>query len=162
MKSKYILCFVVFVLLSACNETSNNDVKQNIKSIQYEFKEPTNFPFEVNDVSTSIDIGPVDYLHQFIFYYRNKESTQQIKYILSKILNEPKENDFSREDKTEYKLKNGISAYYEENERNQSIWWKNDDGTVGRFVYYINGNSRDLGEYKLEAEELVELANQVQ
>jgi hypothetical protein len=33
---------------------------------------------------------------------------------------------------------------------------------LARFVYFTNGNTTELGDYKLEIEELVELANEVQ
>ncbi|MRH43545.1 hypothetical protein GH741_12730 [Aquibacillus halophilus] len=164
MKNKmsyYILLFIAFLLLSACN-TPNDDMKNNIGPIMYDFKEPVVFPFDVNDISTEIDIQNPDYLHQFIFHYYNEETTQKIKYIVSKVLDEPKDNEVSKENKTEYKLANGKSAYYEENTTSQSIWWENENGFLARFVYYTNGNTSELGEFKLDVKELVELANQVQ
>ncbi|MGG3799607.1 hypothetical protein [Metabacillus fastidiosus] len=104
-------------------------------------------------------------MHQFVFHYRNKETTQQINYILSKVLKEPKDNEVLKDGKKEYKLNNGIAAFYEEDSKAQSLWWENEDGFLARYTYYINyidGNTRDLGEYKLEIRELIDLANQVQ
>ncbi|WP_138420917.1 hypothetical protein [Aquibacillus sediminis] len=157
----HVLLFITILLLSACN-SPNDEVENKIGPIMYEFQEPTKFPFEVNDVSTEIDIQNPDYLHQFIFYYYNEETTQQVKYILSKELEEPKDNEVSIYNKTEFTLTNGKSAYYEENTTSQSLWWESENGFLARFVYFTNGNRSELGEYKLEAEELVELANQVQ
>jgi hypothetical protein len=166
MKKKLInytlLCFVL-LLLSACSEDINNSNDEVINNvINYDFKEPINFPFKVTDVETTIDIGPIDYLHQFVFHYRNEETTQQINYILSKIITDPKENEISKGGKTEYKLKNGLSVYYDEDSTSQSIWWENQDGFLARFVYFVNGNQSDLGKYKLDVKELLELANQAQ
>jgi hypothetical protein len=159
----YSLLCLILLLLSACSEENNNSMDEVINNeIDYSFKEPINFPFTVTDIDTTIDIGPIDYLHQFVFHYRNDESTQQINYILSKIITEPKDNEVSIDEKTEYKLENGLSVYYEEDSTSQSLWWENDDGFLARFVYYINRHQSELGKYKLEVKELLELANQVQ
>jgi hypothetical protein len=133
---------------------------EELQPIMYEFKEPTKFPFEVNDVSTNIDLEVPEYLHQFIFHYRNSKTTQQINYILSKVLEEPEKTP--KDNVTEYKLKNGVLAYYEEDQTSQSLWWETENGFLARFVYFTNGNTTELGDYKLEIEELVELANEVQ
>jgi hypothetical protein len=150
-------------LCSACLYLSgciNNSKDVELQPIMYEFKEPTKFPFEVNDVSTNIDLEVPEYLHQFIFHYRNTKTTQQINYILSKVLEEPEK--VPNDNVTEYKLKNGVLAYYEEGQTSQSLWWETEKGFLARFVYFTNGNTTELGDYKLEIEELVELANEVQ
>ncbi|MED4456117.1 hypothetical protein [Metabacillus fastidiosus] len=161
MKRKITFCMLLsltFLLLSACKSEN----KPEFNRLMYDFKEPTSFPFEVNDVATTIDIAQVDYMHQFVFHYRNKETTQQINYILSKVLEEPKDNEVLKDGKKEYRLNNGVAVFYEEDSTSQSLWWKNEDGFLARYIYYIDGNTRDLGEYKLEIRELVDLANQVQ
>ena len=152
-----ILC-IVFSIVSACG------VNTDTKHIAYNFKEPSKFPFEVDEVTTEIDIKDVDNWYQFIFYYRNTETTQQLDYILSKV-NVPSDNKISEDEKSEYKeykLENGLPAYYEEDSTSQALWWEREDGFLARFVYFINVNDIALDEYKLEAEELVQLANQVQ
>lgn len=152
-----ILC-IVFSIVSACG------VNTDTKHIAYNFKEPSKFPFEVDEVTTEIDIKDVDNWYQFIFYYRNTETTQQLNYILSKV-NVPSDNKISEDEKSEYKeykLENGLPAYYEEDSTSQALWWEREDGFLARFVYFINVNDIALDEYKLEAEELVQLANQVQ
>lgn len=152
-----ILC-IVFSIVSACG------VNTDTKHIAYNFKEPSKFPFEVDEVTTEIDIKDVDNWYQFIFYYRNTETTQQLNYILSKV-NVPSDNKISEDEKSEYKeykLENGLPAYYEEDSTSQALWWEREDGFLTRFVYFINVNDIALDEYKLEAEELVQLANQVQ
>ncbi|NME07125.1 hypothetical protein [Psychrobacillus sp. BL-248-WT-3] len=151
-----ILLCSAFVFLNACNQ--NPELK--VDTIRYEFKEPTQFPFEVNDVSTNIDLEAPDFLHQFIFHYRNIETTQQINYILSKVLEKPEK--VSNDNMTEYKLENGVLAFYEEGETSQSLWWETEDGFLARYIYFINGNTTELGEYKLEIDELIKLANEVQ
>ena len=155
IKLLLLLCFA-FVFLNACNQ----DPEQKVAPIRYEFKEPTQFPFEINDVSTSIDLEAPDFLHQFIFYYRNTETTQQIKYILSKVLEKPE--NAPNDNMTEYKLENGVLAFYEEDETSQALWWETEDGFLARYIYFINGNTSELGEYKLEVDELIKLANEVQ
>ena len=152
-----LLCFV-FSIVSACSD--NTDTKQ----IALNFKEPSKFPFEVDEVATEIDIKDVDNWYQFIFYYRNTETTQQINYILSKV-NIPSDNKISKDEKSKYKeyqLANGLPAYYEEDSTSRILWWEREDGFLARFVYFINGNTIALGENKLEVEELIQLANQVQ
>jgi type VI protein secretion system component VasK len=148
-----LLLLLLLLLLSACN---NNDEIQNIETNMYEFKEPTKFPFEVNEVSTRIDLETTNSLYQLIFRYRNNETTQEIDYSLSKGIEQPKD------DTSEYKLKNGLIAYYEETPSSQSIWWVNENGFLSRFDYIINGNATVLGENKLSIDELVKLANEVQ
>ena len=83
---------------------------------------------------------------------------------MSKV-NVPSDNKISEDKKSEYKeykLKNGLSAYYEEDSTSQTLWWEREDGFLARFVYFINVNDMALDEYQIEAEELVQLANQVQ
>jgi hypothetical protein len=156
LKLFIFLCSACFYL-SGCINISKDE---ELQPIMYEFKEPTKFPFEVNDVSTNIDLEVPEYLHQFIFHYRNSKTTQQINYILSKVLEEPEKAP--KDNVTEYKLINGVLAYYEEDQTSQSLWWETENGFLARFVYFTNGNTTELGDYKLEIEELVELANEVQ
>jgi hypothetical protein len=163
MRKKLGCCILLLVimLMSACSGVNNDEINNDV-SILYNFKEPTTFPFEVNEVSSEIDIQNRDYLHQFIFHYYNEETTQQIRYIVSKVLDEPEDNKVSESLGTEYKLENGLPAYYEEDSTSQSLWWENEDGFLARYVYYVDGNQSELGGYKLEVYELLDLANQVQ
>lgn len=57
----------------------------------------------MDEVSTGIDIEGPQYLHQFIFIYRNKKTTQEIAYILSKVLKEPEKID-NKENMKVFKL----------------------------------------------------------
>ncbi|MGP4072038.1 hypothetical protein ACTWQB_05735 [Piscibacillus sp. B03] len=157
VKITFVLMSLCFLLLGACN---NQNTKGEVDSIHYNFKEPISFPFEVNEISSEIDIQRVDYLHQFIFTYYNSKSTQQINYILSKVLDETE--DVDTEGKIEVNLDNGKVAYYEESSTSQKLWWKREDGFIARFIYFIDKNTSPLGEFKLEKDEPIKLANQVQ
>ncbi|MFD1019535.1 hypothetical protein [Thalassobacillus hwangdonensis] len=154
--SVYVCLLAVFLMVSACS----NDSEKSAPPIMYNFKEPTSYPFEISEASTEIDIGKPDYLHQFIFTYYNEETTQRLKYIVSKVLGEQEE--LSKNDKIEYQLKNGVSAYYEETSTSQSLWWERHDGFLARYVYFTDNNRSELGNYKLEIEDFLDLANQVQ
>jgi len=158
----FTFLFFVTLIASACEVITTNS--EDVERIEYKFKftEPSKFPFEVNEVTTEIDIK--DYWDLFIFYYRNVETTQQIKYILSKVSIESN-NQISEGEKSkykEYKLENGLSAYYEEDSTSQVLWWEREDGFLARFVYFTNVNDIALDEYQIEAEGFVQLANQVQ
>jgi hypothetical protein len=162
MKNKsytYILIIVVVLLLSAC---STDKAEVNTSPKRYNFKEPNSFPFEITEVSTEIDMEVPDHLHQVIFNYSNEDTTQQIKYIVSKVIEEPGDNKVSESFGTKYTLENGLLAYYEEDSTSQSLWWENEDGFLARYVYFVNGNTSELGDYKLEVSNLLEIANQVQ
>lgn len=149
-----ILCF----LISGCS--GGNPAEERSKSMHYDFSEPYKFPFEVNEVRTEIAIDDADVLQQYIFHYKNKQTTQEIRYILSKVIDEPEK--ISEQGKEPFELENGKHVYYEEKETSQSIWWESKDGFLARFVYYINGNRDRLGENKLEVSDLINLVNQVQ
>jgi hypothetical protein len=162
MKNKshtYILIIVVVLLLSACGSDKS---QVNTSPIRYNFKEPNSFPFEITEISTEINMEVPDPVHQVIFYYSNEDTTQQIKYIVSKVIREPGDNNVSESFGTKYTLENGLSAYYDEDSTSQSLWWENEDGFLARFVYFVNGNTSELGDYKLEVSDLLEIANQVQ
>ncbi|EDL65307.1 hypothetical protein BSG1_10063 [Bacillus sp. SG-1] len=146
------------LLLSACGDKSEVD---NVPAI-YEFKEPNDFPFEITEVSTEIDLEVPNHLHQFIFYYSNEDTSQQLKYIVSKVLEEPEDNKATKDLGTEYTLENGLPAYYDERPGKQSLWWENADGFLARYVYFANDNTSEFGDNKLEVEDLLDLANQVQ
>jgi|GEM_PF-6731310 len=149
-----VLCF----LISGCS--GGNPAEERSKSMHYDFSEPYRFPFEVNEVRTEIAIDDADVLQQYVFHYKNKQTTQEIRYILSKVIDEPEK--ISEQGKEPFELENGKHVYYEENETSQSIWWESKDGFLARFVYYINGNRDRLGENKLEVSDLINLVNQVQ
>ena len=156
MRSISLICLISMLLLSGC---SSSDVDSRNKSMLYDFKEPFSFPFEVNEVYTEVEIDNPNYLHQFIFHYKNKQSTQEVRYILSKVIEKQEKIPKGLQ---EYKLDNGKAVYYEDSLTSQSLWWERDDNFLARFVYYINGNKENLGNYKLNVSELIKLANQVQ
>ncbi|MET3209548.1 UNVERIFIED_CONTAM: hypothetical protein ABIC26_002495 [Paenibacillus sp. PvR008] len=58
-------------------------------------------------------------------------------------------------------LENGRQAYYHE-ETSQSLWWESENGFLARFVYYIQDNSVNLDDKKLDKNELIKLADRVQ
>ncbi|MBD7971066.1 hypothetical protein [Paenibacillus gallinarum] len=149
---------VLFFLISGCS--SGNSTDQISKSMLYDFNEPFRFPFEVNEVRTEIAIDNPDVLQQYVFHYKNKQSTHEIRYILSKVIG--KSEEISKQGKEPFELENGKQAYYEEDETSQSIWWESENGFLARYVYYINGNFDELGSYKLDQSDLIDLANQVQ
>ncbi|RUT43984.1 hypothetical protein EJP82_18805 [Paenibacillus anaericanus] len=149
---------VMIFLLSGCS--SSNPTEERSKSMLYDFYEPYRFPFEVNEVRTEIAIDNPDVLQQYIFHYKNKQTTQELRYILSKVIDEPEK--ISSQGKQPFELENGKQAYYEEDETSQSIWWEGEKGFLARFVYYINGNLNQLNNYKLDESDLIDLANQVQ
>ncbi|MDQ0092077.1 hypothetical protein J2T12_005521 [Paenibacillus anaericanus] len=149
---------VMIFLISGCS--SSNPTEERSKSMLYDFNEPYRFPFEVNEVRTEIAIDNPDVLQQYIFHYKNKQTTQELRYILSKVIDEPEK--ISLQGKQPIELENGKQAYYEEDETSQSIWWESEKGFLARFVYYINGNLNQLNNYKLDESDLIDLANQVQ
>ncbi|WP_336789675.1 hypothetical protein [Paenibacillus sp. MMO-177] len=158
MRSIPFVFLVLMFLISGCSR--GNPTTERSKSILNDFTEPTTFPFEVNEVRTEIEIDNPDVLQQYVFHYKNKQTTQEIRYILSKVIDEPEK--ISKQGKELFELENGIQTYYEEGETSQSIWWESQDGFLARFVYYINGNQNPLGEYKLARSELIDLVKQVQ
>ncbi|OZB94088.1 hypothetical protein [Paenibacillus sp. XY044] len=146
-----ILCF----LISGCSGGTQID-----RSMRYDFTEPYKFPFEVNDVRTEIAIDNPDYLQQYVFHYKNKQTKQEINYILSKVIGNPEEA--SKQSNHPVKLKNGKQAYYKEDDTSQFIFWDSENGFLARFVYYIDGNTERLGSNKLAQSDLIDLINQVQ
>ncbi|MCJ8015287.1 hypothetical protein MUG84_26835, partial [Paenibacillus sp. KQZ6P-2] len=72
-----ILCF----LISGCSGGTHIESKP----ILYDFTEPYRFPFEVNDVRTEIEVYNPDLFQQYVFHYKNKQTKQEINYILSKV-----------------------------------------------------------------------------
>lgn len=158
MKSNSIVLLILIILISGCS--SSNLTEDRDLSMLYDFNEPFRFPFEVNEVRTEIAMDNPYVLQQYVFHYKNKQSMQEIRYILSKVIDEPEK--ISEQGKQLFALKNGKQAYYEEDETSQSIWWESDKGFLARFVYYINGSLDQLGNNKLEASDLIDLANQVQ
>lgn len=158
IRTIFILMLIVTVVCSGC---AGGGSQRNIKHpIRYNINEPFAFPFEVNEVWTEIAIDNPDVLHQFIFHYKNKTTTQEIRYILSKSITQ--QETVSKEGKKQVILSNGQKAYYDEEVDTQSIWWEQDDGFLARLVYYCNGGKTTLDLYKLEESDIVDLANQIQ
>ncbi|KRE70837.1 hypothetical protein [Paenibacillus sp. Soil750] len=158
MKNISFAILLVFLLMCGCS--GNSALTERSKSMIYDFKEPFRFPFEVNEVRTEIAIDNPDVLQQFVFHYKNNQTTQEIRYILSKVIDQPEK--VSEKGKQIVKLENGKQAFYEIDETSQSIWWEGKNGFLARFVYDINGNSEQLDDNKLEVSKLLDLANQVQ
>ncbi|KRF06545.1 hypothetical protein ASG89_19000 [Paenibacillus sp. Soil766] len=157
---KKISFAVLILLFLICGCSGNNDSREKSKQMNYDFKEPVTFPFEVNAIHTEIAIDNPDVLQQFIFHYKNIQTTQELKYILSKVIDQPEK--VSEVNKQTVHLENGKQAFYEVGESSQSIWWESENGFLARFVYYINGNKNQLGDLKIDVSELIKLANQVQ
>lgn len=156
MRRISLVFIMVIILVSGC---SSNQKEELNKSILFEFNEPFRFPFEINEVSTEVAMDNPDLLQQYVLHYKNKQTTQEIRYILSKVIDEPEK--ISEQIMKQVDLKNGKKAYYKEDETSQSIWWDGEDGFVSRFIYYINGNSEKLGSYKLDESDLIDLVDQV-
>ncbi|MGM0885115.1 MAG: hypothetical protein ACQEXQ_29240 [Bacillota bacterium] len=158
MRSISFVFLILIILLSGCS--GSNQTEERSKAMLYDFNEPFRFPFEVNEVRTEIAIDNPDILQQYVFHYKNKQTTQEIRYIMSKVIDEPEK--ISEQGKQPFEIENGKQAYYEEDGTSQSIWWESENGFLARFVYFINGNLEQLGNYKLDESDLIDLANQVQ
>lgn len=159
-KMRIRLIISLCLLLLFLNGCSNNNPQPIIEPIIYEFKEPTKFPFEINDVSTNISMPMPNHIHQFGFNYRNKETMQQISYVLSKTL-KGAHPEIPRSATVTNSLDNGVTTYYEETATFQRLYWKMEDGFEARITYYINKDTTELGDYKLKIEDLINLANEV-
>ncbi|NIK22437.1 hypothetical protein [Paenibacillus lupini] len=159
MRIRFVALLILCCLISGCSVEKQSE--DSTHSILYDFQEPTSFPFEVNDVRTEIAIDNVDTLHQFVFHYKNKQTTQEIKYVLSKVIDESETASYVKGMKP-LEVINGKQTYYEEDDSSQSIWWENEKGFVARYVYYINGSQEPLGMNTLTESELIELVKQVQ
>ncbi|MDR6551883.1 hypothetical protein [Paenibacillus qinlingensis] len=154
----FIVLLILCILITGCSSSKQVEVKS--KSILYDFREPFSFPFEVNEVRSEIAIDNPEYLQQFVFHYKNKQTLQEIKYILSKVIDKPEE--LPKQSKQLLELKSGKQAYYQEDMTSQSIWWEGQNGFLARFVYYIDGNREQLGSNKLAQSDFIGLVNQVQ
>lgn len=155
MRSFSFVFLILCILISGCSGGTQID-----RSMRYDFTEPYKFPFEVNDVRTEIAIDNPDYLQQYVFHYKNKQTKQEINYILSKVIGNPEEA--SKQSSHPVNLKNGKQAYYKEDDTSQLIFWDSENGFLARFVYYIDGNTERLGSNKLSQSDLIDLINQVQ
>ncbi|NJJ38148.1 hypothetical protein [Paenibacillus apii] len=82
MKSNSIVLLILIILISGCS--SSNLTEDRDLSMLYDFNEPFRFPFEVNEVRTEIAMDNPYVLQQYVFHYKNKQSMQEIRYILSK------------------------------------------------------------------------------
>lgn len=160
MRKLYFITLIALVLLvGGCSGGYWAD--KGTKTMIYDFKEPVTFPFAVDDIRTEVAVDQIDELQQFIFHYKNKQTTQEIRYILSKVIDEPEKLSGSRSPNLQ--LANGKEAYYQVDGTTQSIWWEGEDGFLARLVYYIDGNMQELNDHNmLEDSELIQLADQVQ
>lgn len=115
------ICFSILVsifLMSGCS----NPTGERIINMNYSFNEPHLFPFEINEVRTEIAVDNPYVLQQYVFHYKNKQTLQEIRYILSKVMSAPEK--ISTQGKQRLELDNGKEAYYDEDETTQSIWWE--------------------------------------
>lgn len=87
MRSISFVFLILIILISGCS--GSNPTEERSISMLYDFNEPFRFPFEVNEVRTEIAIDNPDYLQQYIFHYKNKQTTQEIRFILSKVFDKP-------------------------------------------------------------------------
>ncbi|WP_214483103.1 hypothetical protein [Bacillus sp. SM2101] len=158
----FLLLLSFIILYQFTNYNKDTKKTEQIYQILYDFKEPVQFPFNIDEKTTEIDIKKIDYLHQFSFEYYNSETTQQINYILTRILNKSNNNNYPPRESKEFMLENGTMAYYEERETSQLLRWITHDDFEAKLVYFTNKNSTALGDYKLDVKELLKIANQVQ
>ncbi|WP_442602852.1 hypothetical protein [Paenibacillus sp. KN14-4R] len=105
-------------------------------------------------------IDDPDVLLQYVFHYKNKQTGQEIRYILSKSISRPEK--LLVHDKVPMKIDEYKQGYYRESDTSQSVWWEGEKGFLSRFVYYINDNREKLDNKKLTQSELLDLAKQVQ
>ena len=151
-----LILAIIFLLFKQFN---SNDYQENQFSLS--IKEPHEFPFVVNEVSTDIDILTNRGFHEYTFRYKNKETVQELKYIVSKPTKEPQDFElpgFLTGDYKKYTIENGRVVYYQEDSETQFLWWSGSDGTLVRLVY----SAEQVNNTRLDVEELLNLANQVQ
>ncbi|TYP74818.1 hypothetical protein [Paenibacillus methanolicus] len=157
-----ILVIVAFIVIMSVMRNRDNEISEVVdRSMRYTFQEPYRFPFEVDEASSEVAIDNPDSLHQFIFRYGNKETGQQLSYIVSKLVDNPP-TPADGPNRERHQLKNGRAAYYEEDESSQGIWWQTEKGFTARIIYGIDGYQTPLGDRKLTLEELIDLAQQAQ
>ncbi|WP_147287391.1 hypothetical protein [Exiguobacterium aurantiacum] len=97
-----------------------------------------------------------------MFHYVNEETTQELSYIVDKVIDEPNDvADLSLYGE-QYILADETSAFFDETEStSQALWWQNKDGFTARIIYYIDGNTVELDdESRLSVQQLINLANQ--
>ncbi|ULO05539.1 hypothetical protein H1230_20980 [Paenibacillus sp. 19GGS1-52] len=112
MRKHYSVFLIFLILMSGCS--GSHQTEKGITTMLYNFKEPSKFPFEVNEVHTEVSVDNIDVLQQFVFHYKNKQTTHEIRYILSKVMDKPEE--LSEVGIPTLELVNGKPAYYEEDE----------------------------------------------
>ena len=151
-----LILIIIFLLFRQFN---SNDYLENQFSLS--IKEPHEFPFVVDEVSTDINILKKQGFHEYVFRYKNKETAEELKYIVSKPTKEPQDFElpgFLTSDYEKYTIENGGVVYYQENSETQRLWWNGSDETLVRFVYFTaQGNNT-----RLDVEELLNMATQVQ
>ncbi|TCI77935.1 hypothetical protein EVJ20_08235 [Exiguobacterium sp. SH0S1] len=150
------------IVILALVELATDWPDQPNPPIEHEFEEPTAFPFDITRRYSEIDIAKPHHMHQFVFHYVNEETTQELHYIVHKIVDEPNEMEDISLYGDQYELADGTTAYFDETEStSQGLWWQNRDGFTARIIYYIDGNSVELDdENRLSVQQLINLANQ--
>jgi hypothetical protein len=130
--------------------------------IEHTFEEPIVFPFEITRRYTEVDIQVPHYLHSFVFHYVNEETSQELHYIVDKVVDEPEDVDDLSSYGDQYELADGTAAFFDESEStSQGLWWINKNGFTARIIYYLDGNSVELDdETRLPVQQLINLANQ--
>lgn len=84
-RTSYYVLLILIILISGC---SGGNPDRNL-TMNYDFAEPFRFPFEVNEVRTEVEMDDPYALQQYVFHYKNKQTTQEIKLILSKVFDDP-------------------------------------------------------------------------
>lgn len=130
--------------------------------IEHTFEEPIAFPFEITRRYTEVDIQVPHDLHSFVFHYVNEEMSQELRYIVDKVVDEPDDIENISSYGDQYVLADGTAAFFDETEStSQGLWWINKNGFTARIIYYIDGNSVELDENtRLSVQQLINLANQ--
>ncbi len=163
MKMKRIVRILgwLLVILALVELATDRPDSSNLP-IEHTFEEPIAFPFEITRRYTEVDIGVPHHLHSFVFHYVNEETTQELSYIVDKVIDEPADvADLSLYGE-QYILADGTSAFFDETDAtSQALWWQNKDGFTARIIYYIDGNTVELDdESRLSVQQLINLANQ--
>ncbi|WP_214833716.1 hypothetical protein [Exiguobacterium sp. s152] len=150
------------LVLLALVELATDRADQPNPPIEHAFEEPIAFPFEITRRYSEIDIAKPHHMHQFVFHYVNEETTQELRYIVHKVVDEPDDMEDISSYGDQYVLADGTSAFYDEAEStSQGLWWINKNGFTARIIYYIDGNSIELDdETRLPVQQLINLANQ--
>ncbi|MDL5376302.1 hypothetical protein ACNOIU_02735 [Exiguobacterium mexicanum] len=124
MKMKWIVrALGGLLVLLALVELATDRADQPNPPIEHAFEEPIAFPFEITRRYSEIDIAKPHHMHQFVFHYVNEETTQELRYIVHKVVDEPDDMEDISLYGDQYVLADGTSAFYDEAEStSQGLW----------------------------------------